>query len=110
MRWFFVYVWASFLIFCTSIPSPPKVSLIPHLDKLFHFFGYLILALLVCMAKREANKKAFFYCTLFAVATEMHQVFIPTRCVSAVDFLFNVLGLLLGFFLWKESIFLFQKN
>jgi VanZ family protein len=102
MRWAPVYLWGAFLLFCTSIPSPPQPGFLPYADKLFHFTGYLILALLACRAKRGVDKRVFLYCALFAAADEVHQSFIPYRNSSLIDFSMNLLGLIIGFLFWRR--------
>lgn len=86
---------------------------IKHIDKIYHFFEYMLLSFLVTRACVFYNQKlrekhrskniilvavvfAVSVCVLFGLSNEIHQLFVANRCFSFFDLLADFLGALLG--------------
>jgi len=99
-----VFYWI-LLIIATSLPSKD----IPNLkisDKIEHLLAYLVLGFLFNLAvifqnKFKLLKKYSFLSTvvflsIYAIIDELHQIFIPGRVCSFLDWGADTIGILLG--------------
>lgn len=103
------------LIIATSIPSN-KIPNINLNDKIEHLLAYFILGFLFNIAALVQNKftflkeKAFFSTIIFlgvyAIIDELHQLFIPGRDCSFLDWSADLLGVVFGVLL---TYFLLKK-
>jgi VanZ family protein len=96
--------WGLFLLLLTSWPSPPAipvVSQVPDADKATHFLLYGVLGLLLYRAIDWPGRRGFSVLrvlgvagalAVFATVDETHQLFIPGRECSAVDFAADTAG------------------
>ena len=106
LRPFFCY-WAppillGFIIFyLSSRPSPQIGPNIPHIDKLFHFIIYSVLAILIWRGlyyasspffKKRAVLFAIIFTVLYGITDEIHQSFLPYRCCDLFDLLSDAFG------------------
>jgi len=109
----FFYYWLPVILYCLMIfkqSSGPAILIlpVPHIDKLFHLVGYAILAILFCRAFRSlgilnVHTMMFLNILLSAVygfSDEIHQYFVPYRSADINDFLADVIGSLMGFFIY----------
>nr|WP_157754629.1 VanZ family protein [Salinivirga cyanobacteriivorans] len=74
-----------------------------RLDYVLHFIAYLVIGVLAALAYKP-NWKVFLLLIVFAMAEEGHQYWIPHRTMNPVDFMFDVLGLVVamtGFYVKK---------
>jgi len=109
------------LIFClSSIPGGRhellgyEFQLAPDLGNLLHLPAYAALATFWMIAlesrgvpARRAALLACVYATLFGAADELHQFFVPLRCMDARDVLANFLGALAAALVWPWARSLF---
>lgn len=72
-----------------------------------HFFGYFVLGLLVMTALGTSNIRGnrrvvitLFICLAYAIADEIHQVFIPGRAGQVVDVIIDTSGSLVGILIY----------
>ena len=95
-------LWAAVIFtFSTRPETPPGWYLFPFQDKVFHFFAYAVLALLIHRVFLHAPERipalrAAVYAASIAIAygaaLEMYQFFLPARDCSAADFIANCAG------------------
>jgi len=91
----------------TSIPgdSLPEFALD---DKLKHFIAYFVLSFFLTIALRVQEryknlrnhyiKFAVFITIIYSTFDEIHQAFIPGRSAEVLDWIANLLGLILGIY------------
>lgn len=68
-----------------------------------HFFGYLLLGMLVCQVLRVSGMRgiklyafSLIFCILYAVSDEVHQHFVPGRGPQALDVFIDSSGSTVG--------------
>lgn len=101
--------WISIFVL-TSLPS----NSMPHFalyDKAKHFIAYFVLSLLLSLTLRVQSKFeklkigfakfAFIITISYSTFDELHQIFIPGRDAEILDWLANLLGIILGIYLIK---------
>ncbi|MCH8170535.1 MAG: VanZ family protein [Bacteroidetes bacterium] len=103
------------LIIATSLPSKDIPSIKLN-DKIEHLLAYFILGFLFNIAVLVQNKftflkeKAFFstiiFLGIYAIIDELHQLFIPGRDCSFLDWSADLLGVVFGVLL---TYFLLKK-
>ncbi len=91
------------IFYFSSLPSSvfhlPSIRLI---DKLIHVivFGILNLLVLRGCGKTGTQRKTLlfgiFYSLLFGLSDEVHQYFVPGRVADPLDYLANVIGILIS--------------
>ncbi|MDO9390336.1 MAG: VanZ family protein [bacterium] len=101
--WGPVAAWLVLMITATSIPNLTTPARYPHADLVFHIVVYLVLALL---AARAFSMTGYRHKGLWAVLLvmglglaaidEYHEVMVPGRTVSFLDFSMNVIGFTAG--------------
>ena len=88
----------------TELPN----ILFPNGDKLFHFIEYSVLGILAVKSIQNPNwlklPLILVFGILFAGLDEYWQSFIPNRCSSIYDFLFDVLGVGFGSMLILSTV------
>ncbi|MCF8302176.1 MAG: VanZ family protein [Bacteroidales bacterium] len=105
------WIWLALIVILSSYPdlSPDeektKRLFSIRLDYLAHIIMYLILSMLVILWKsgleRIRFKTGIIYTLLliaFSYVEELHQSIIPGRSYNIVDFIYNSLGVILGYF------------
>ena len=94
------FLWLIVIIGATSFPLSvmPEVQVL-GMDKLFHFFLFSVLVLFFFFGFEKKHWRFLFLVLLFAVANELFQHYIPGRCVSVYDFVFNLAGLGIAFWI-----------
>ena len=78
------------------MPSETSISLI-HLDKFLHFFAFLVLSVFLDLSSTESLIKKKMLISLliaYALSIEVIQYFLPYRDAEFLDFLFDLLGIL----------------
>jgi len=79
-----------------SMPSETSISL-THLDKFLHFSAFLALSIFLDLSSTEPLIKKKMLISLliaYALSIEVIQYFLPYRDAEFLDFLFDVLGIL----------------
>jgi VanZ family protein len=92
------------LIFIVSSRSVNLKEYIPFMDKVIHLMEFAILGFLLsfgCFLSLKYRLKAKAYLTLLSGALlgaldEFHQYFVPARSAEILDWVADVLGILLG--------------
>ncbi len=87
------FLWLIILIAATSFPlsAIPEVDVF-GLDKLSHLFLFSVLMLFFFFGFGKKNWKFIFVILLFAAVNELSQYYVPGRVVSIYDFVFNLSG------------------
>ncbi len=101
------------LFVATSIPGEELPSL-DISDKMIHVAAYFILAVLLNFTLLLQNKYPYaklraYYLTIiigvvYGALDELHQMFIPGRFAEFLDWIANVVGVLLGVFVVKMIV------
>ena len=104
--------WVSIFIL-TSLPS----NSVPHFalnDKIKHFTAYFVLSIFLALTlkfqskfkkiQKEFVKFAVIISVTYSTFDELHQIFIPGRDAEILDWLANLLGLMLGLFIVKRFL------
>ncbi|MFC1564601.1 VanZ family protein [candidate division KSB1 bacterium] len=104
---FFIYL-SSYLLKDNSISRS-----ILHLDKVVHFFEYGILGFLFLRAiyysqsERELPRSlltAFGITIFFAAFDELHQIYVPGRTASFMDFAADFAGIIAAIFVFRYIV------
>jgi VanZ family protein len=99
--WFPLFTYMILIFILSSQPSPKDIPDIQHLDKVVHAIGYGLLSILLFRAfnkqwDKVRNKKLIFFsflcATVYGMANEIYQHFIPYRNASIADVFANGLG------------------
>jgi VanZ family protein len=77
--------------------------------KSFHLIEYAILVILLLFAISK-NKSAVFIAYLYAIFDEIHQSFIPGRTGRFRDTLIDLIGILIGFFIFNKLFPLIKRK
>jgi VanZ family protein len=96
------FLWLVGIIGVTSFPLNviPEVEVL-GMDKLIHFFLFSALALFYFLGFGNKKRSFFPLICLFAIICELSQYYVPGRFVSIYDFIFNLSGL--GIAYWVLS-------
>lgn len=105
--------WFAVLLLCALIFLPSLVHLPmprgPFNDKVAHLLvytaaGYLVLRGVRCLPMAKSRVAAvcfaFLVAVLIGMADEVHQLFVPRRSMDRVDFLCDIVGVVLGIALY----------
>lgn len=105
-RWLPLVVWIVIMFIGSSIPqlANDKFGMPPGFDKVIHAVEYLVLAILFCrgFGVRRLGESVSVWllvvaiCMAIGAVDELHQVFIPGRNASPVDFGADLLGIAAG--------------
>ncbi|MFH1213317.1 MAG: VanZ family protein [Candidatus Neomarinimicrobiota bacterium] len=96
----------------SSLPKTP-LTLVPiwNIDKLAHLTEYTIFGVLLMLAftggrpgavLRRTNYGSFFSGAIYGLSDEIHQYFVPGRICSAVDLSADLIGILLGIWIFNH--------
>lgn len=87
-----------------SQESLPVPQLFPNQDKVMHMTEYAGLGWLAMKALQPLNRAGFIACVeffmLFAALDEVHQSFVPGRDADVMDWLADVVGILISSFIY----------
>ncbi|MDI6739076.1 MAG: VanZ family protein [Candidatus Edwardsbacteria bacterium] len=95
-------VWLALMALATSYPDIHTPKELPQGDKAVHIVSYAVLAVLMLRTGRAYGRglRDLWWIIPLGLALagidEYHQVLIPGRGVSFLDFVFNAIGLLAG--------------
>ena len=93
MKYLPFFLWLMVVIGVTSFPlrTIPEVQVF-GVDKLFHFFLFSVLILFFFLSFGKKNWKVLLFFGLFAGINEFCQYYVPGRDVNIYDFVFNLSG------------------
>ena len=107
--WLPVLAWMIVISSLSSVPADniPDLGVVGA-DKFVHFTEFLVFGILLLRALSSNLKISLFWIAVlsiivfcfYAAIDELHQLWIPGRCVDIFDFLADVSGALLGAFLY----------
>ena len=112
----FLFYWFPILIYCllifiqSSYPSIKSVPELPYIDKVLHFFAYALLGALFLRAFKTTRIKnklklvlilSVLFSSLYGVSDEIHQYFIPYRNADLMDVLADLLGSIMGVYIYQ---------
>jgi len=96
-------LWAALIFILSSIPGEDYPAHPDFLNNAMHFMEYLILAVFLTLAlsgektalwKSAAGAVAI--AMLYAASDELHQLFVPTRTSSPLDWAVDSVGAIIG--------------
>lgn len=102
--WLPVILYAILIFLVSSIPGSQVPAFFAYQDGVVHVLEYALLAVLVLRAAKVSfpgrrpwvrAAGVFLGCLLYAATDEFHQRFVPLRYCSAVDLLWDGIGILL---------------
>ncbi len=96
-------LWSAGIFYLSSLPgSVIRLPSIILIDKFLHLVVYGLLNVLVMRSCRKSGMKksvivaSMLYSILFALSDEIHQYFVPGRLSDPMDFVADVLGVLIS--------------
>ena len=105
------YLFTFFLLLLTAImhfikPPSIEVTSIFGIDKVLHFLMFFSLSLWSCFVfSREWIKLFIIFLILYGLMLELMQMaFFPLRSFEWMDWTFDVLGVLVGFFTFTKKL------
>ncbi len=107
-RWLPVLLWMGFIFFLSSqshLPCYPSPFIDLFFKKAAHLLEYVVLAILLHRAMGdEGGWQALLIGGLYALSDEFHQSFVPGRTAELLDLAFDILGVVLGFYMARMVI------
>ena len=100
-----------FISYSAFTPSDTDGS-IANLDKLMHFSAFFILSLLLDLSLKSdlmVNKFFLFFLVTYAGFIEIIQYFLPYRSAEILDFIFDLLGILVYLYFAPKIVSRFVK-
>ena len=98
------------MIIGAIIPDPQDVPVFAGNTKYFHFFGFILLAIIVYKTLnlykcKHENLLAVVLLAVFIVLTEVLQLFVSTRHFSFFDMLIDAAGCAVGIGVYKWILY-----
>lgn len=104
LPWTPALVWAALLFVLSSRQSLPGPG-VQHADKAAHFAAYAVLGALLAFAAARTGwplAVAAALGILYGASDEVHQMFVPGRSASVLDWLADVAGVLAAVYLYAR--------
>lgn len=82
----------------------------PHIDKMLHFVAYALLSALFLRAFKTSRIKnnvklmlilSVLCSSLYGISDEIHQYFVPYRSADLMDVLADILGGIMGVYIYQ---------
>jgi len=97
------------ILYFTLTPDVVSGIEIPHLDKAFHFFAFVLFTFVFKMAYYRVHTLLIIAIScLLGLGIEILQLYIPGRSYSFLDLLADTMGTLAGF--WLARFLYIQKT
>ena len=93
----FIFLFLVLFISYAAVTPLEGGASVPYIDKLLHFFAFLILTLFMDLSIKSPlpfNKAALIFLILYAFFIELVQYFLPYRSAEVFDFVSDLLGIL----------------
>jgi len=83
---------------------------LPHIDKMLHFVAYALLGTLFLRAFKTSRIKnnvklmlilSVLCSSLYGISDEIHQYFVPYRSADLMDILADILGSIMGVYIYQ---------
>ena len=107
LRWGPPLLWAAGIFFLSAQPRLPQLPDVLGWDKLQHTVGYLVGGVLLARAL-TGTKRGLLLAALIGLAygasDELHQLFVPGRNSSVLDWYADALGIFLGIGAWRLAL------
>jgi VanZ family protein len=106
-RWAPSLLWAAVIFALSSRPTLPRLPGVLGWDKLQHTAGYLVGGVLLARAltgSRRGMAIAALLGLLYGVSDELHQLLVPGRNASVLDWCADALGIFLGIAAWRLTL------
>jgi len=112
----FLFYWFPILIYCllifiqSSYPSTELIADWPYIDKILHFAAYALLSTLFLRAFKTTRIKnnlklvlilSVLFSFFYGISDEIHQYFVPYRNADLMDVLADLLGSIMGIYLYQ---------
>jgi len=113
MRWGPPLLWAAAIFTLSSPPTLPRLPDLLSWDKLQHTAGYLPGGLLLARALTGSNRGMLLAALIglaWGVSDELHQLFVPGRNASVLDWCADALGIFLGMGAWRLFLHRFGRR
>lgn len=89
-------LWVTIIFLVTCLPAEKQAAGgLSFFDKFVHFGMFFTLGLLLLNMKREKEietKRLVYFFLIYALITEMNQLWVPNRSFSLLDLVLNYLG------------------
>ncbi len=108
--WLPVFLYCLLIYIQSSYPAPEGVPPWPHIDKLLHLAAYAVLGVLFFRALKTLPRQhdlrrimilSILLSSLYGISDEIHQHFVPYRNAEIVDALADILGCILGVYIYR---------
>ncbi len=108
--WFPIFLYCLLIFIQSSYPSIERTHELPYLDKVFHFVAYALLGALFLRAFKTSRIKnnirfililSVLLSFLYGISDEIHQHFVPYRSADLMDVLADMLGGLMGVYIYQ---------
>ena len=109
-----LFIFCGFIFIQSSYPSPNTVITFAFSDKLLHVLAYAVLGILFFRAYGTLPLRnnlslliglSILSAGLFGLSDEIHQYFVPARNTDLWDLIADIIGSLLGVFLYQAWTF-----
>jgi len=96
---------AYFLLLSWQLLTPVTIVSAGSWDKLIHFSGFFVLAVLAMLAARNVSvNKLAILLIVYAALTEILQHFIPGRSFSVLDWVADTIGIIFALLVSSKAI------
>ncbi len=108
--WFPILIYCLLIFIQSSYPSIKSVPELPYIDKVLHFFAYALLGALFLRALKTTRIKnklklvlilSVLLSSLYGISDEIHQYFVPHRDADLMDILADMLGAIMGVYIYQ---------
>lgn len=99
----FTLLWVTIILLITSLPAEHPGKGISYFDKLIHFGMFFTLGLLLLNLANERevdSRKLIYFFLIYALITEINQLWVPNRSFSFLDLAANYLAGVVFFIKW----------
>ena len=111
-----LFYWFPILIYCllifiqSSYPSAERIPDWPNIDKMLHFAAYALLGTLFLRAFKTTRIKndlklvlilSVLFSFFYGISDEIHQYFVPHRNADLMDVLADLLGSIMGVYIYQ---------
>lgn len=100
---FFIALIVASIGLLVDLGLPPSPDTIPHKDKAVHFGMFVVITWFGLQGYASHIKRIIVGLALYGIATELAQGLTSYRSASVADWLFDVIGIGVAFWLWQRQ-------